>query len=458
MSGQDQPTGKGSTLPGVPFQALVETAIEGIALVTLDGRLRYANPRLAQMFGCRSDELTRRNLLKLLDAPWRQVVRDALTRRRAGLADGYELDVRLADGRLRHLNVRGAPVRDPDGAVSGSVVVIRDDTERRDAENQLIRMALFDPLTGLPNRATLHDRLAHALARRQRDSGTVALLFCDLDEFKQVNDSLGHVAGDELLRIVAGRLARAIRPADTIGRFGGDEFLVLCEDLPYPAEAVHIAERLQAALRPRLTVAGTDLTVTASIGIAYAPETHVEADQLLENADLAMYRAKAHGRARYDVYGVEPVNTTAEWLRLLAELRRGLRERELVVHYQPRVDVRTLHIVGAEALLRWQHPTRGLLSPDAFLDTAERSGLIGEIDEQVMRTACADAATWPADARGFPMLVSVNVAARHLTDNGIVIAVNRALADTGLDPRRLVLELTESAVMEDVEAALRVFG
>ena len=155
--------------------------------------------------------------------------------------------------------------------MSGSVALIRDDTEHRDAEIQLVRMALFDPLTGLPNRATLHDRLTHALARGQRNSGTLALLFCDLDGFKQVNDSLGHAAGDELLRIVAGRLARAVRPADTIGRLGGDEFLVLCEDLPHRAEAVQIAERLQAALRPRLTVAGTDLTVTASIGIAFAP-------------------------------------------------------------------------------------------------------------------------------------------------------------------------------------------
>ncbi|MGZ4619241.1 MAG: diguanylate cyclase domain-containing protein [Frankiaceae bacterium] len=303
VPGHDQPKGKGSALPRVPFQALVDAAIDGIAMVTLDGMLTYANPQLAQMFRCRTDELTGLNLLKLLDPPWRQVVRAALTRRRAGLADGYDLDVRLADGHLRHLNVRGAPVRDLDGTVIGSVVVIRDDTARREAENQLVQLALFDPLTGLPNRATLHDRLAHALARRQRDTGTVALLFCDLDEFKQVNDTLGHASGDELLRIVAGRLARAIRPADTIGRFGGDEFLVLCEGLPDPDEAVHIAERLQAALLPRLTVAGTDLTVTASIGIAFAQDTHVEADQLLENADLAMYRAKAHGRGRYDVYG-----------------------------------------------------------------------------------------------------------------------------------------------------------
>jgi len=287
----------------VPFRALVENVIEGIALITLDGVLLYGNPRLAQILGRRVDELTGLNLLKCLDPPWRQVARDALARRRGGLADGYDLDVRLSDGDLRHLHVRGAPLRDANGQVSGSVALIHDDTEHHDAELQLVRMALFDPLTGLPNRATLHDRLTHALARGQRNSGTLALLFCDLDEFKQVNDSLGHAAGDELLRIVAGRLARAVRPADTIGRLGGDEFLVLCEDLPYPTEAIQIAERLQAALRPRLTVAGTDLTVTASIGIAFAPRTRVEPDELLHNADLAMYRAKARGRARYDIYG-----------------------------------------------------------------------------------------------------------------------------------------------------------
>jgi diguanylate cyclase (GGDEF)-like protein/PAS domain S-box-containing protein len=313
VTGQQQSAGEApALLAGVPFRALVESVFEGLAVVGLDGTLLYVNPELAQMFGCRVDDLTGQSLLTMLEPPWRQVASDALSRRRRGVADGYDLDVRLADGHLRHLNVRGAPVRDADGKVTASVAVVRDDTERRDAENELVRMALFDPLTGLPNRATLRDRLAHALARGQRRSGTVALLFCDLDEFKQVNDSLGHPAGDEVLRIVAGRLARAVRPADTIGRFGGDEFLVLCEDLPQPEEAVRIAERLQAALRPRLTVAGTDVTVTASIGIAFASHDQVEPDQLVRNADLAMYRAKALGRARYDVYGAKQVDGTAE--------------------------------------------------------------------------------------------------------------------------------------------------
>ena len=447
------------------YRVLVETAPEGIGLVELDGTLRFANPRLAELVGRPVAELVGRNVLSMLPPPGREVARQALNRRRAGLADDWELDCLRPDSGLRHLHVRGAPLRDDAGQVSGSVVMLADDTERRRAQVELTRLALHDPLTGLPNRATLEDRLSQALARGRRYDRGLAVLFCDLDQFKAVNDRLGHAAGDEVLRAVAARLSRAVRPADTVARLGGDEFVVLCEELPDVPEApeiaeiAEIAERLQAALAPPLTVNGEDVAVTASIGIAVAaPHRGAGPAELLHEADQAMYRAKSSGRAHFEIFGAAGAGAADAGAAHIAALRGGLDRDEFLTVYQPRLDLTTLAPVGAQALARWQHPDRGLLGPATFLAVAERSGLIDELGLHVLGTACREATSWPAGPTGAAPSVSVNLSARQLADPAIVATVARVLADTGLPPPRLILELAEVTLMGHPEDTLRVLA
>jgi len=442
-----------------PFPTIVQAAGLGLGLVGVDGSFRYVNPRLAELLGRPGATLVGNSVLDLLDEAGRQTMLAAAARRRAAVSDTYRLDYARPDGELLHLEVLSTPVRAADGTVTARVVVIRDDSDRVRIEAELTRQALTDPLTGLPNRATLRDRLTQALARAARHPGLLAVLFVDLDRFKQVNDAFGHAAGDSVLRISAARMTRAVRPGDTVGRFGGDEFVVLCEDVPDVDEAARIAERLHAALNPPVRVADNDVTVTASIGVAVTAVTAgtagtgtVEPDQLLHRADLAMYRAKAHGRARYHILGVDTAtNSAPSSARLLADLRAALAAGDLVVHYQPRIDLRSGHPVGAEALLRWQHRTRGLLPPAAFLDLADRSGLSLQLGTHVLYTACTDASRWPTPPGQAPPTLSVNISAHELGHPQLIDRVARTLADTGLAPGRLILELTETTLLGDVD-------
>jgi diguanylate cyclase (GGDEF)-like protein len=312
-----------------------------------------------------------------------------------------------------------------------------------------IHQGLHDALTGLPNRALLLDRLAHALARAARSHSEVAVLFLDLDTFKTVNDSLGHTAGDELLVAVAQRLLGCVRPGDTAARFGGDEFVVLLEDIE--AENVPAAaQRILDTLREPFELEQREVFVSASIGIAVGRS---EADDLIRNADLALYRAKARGKGGYEVFEPEMHTAIVKRLDLEGDLQRALQRDEFTLHYQPMIKLRTGEIAGVEALVRWRHPKRGMLQPDDFIEIAEESRLILPLGRWVLLEACRRAAEWRSRHRGYPALaLGVNLSSAQLAEPSLVDEVSTALEQSGLDPQSLILELTETAFMEDTEA------
>jgi len=315
-----------------------------------------------------------------------------------------------------------------------------------------IRHAFNDSLTGLPNRALLLDRLEVALGRADRERKPVSVLFLDLDGFKVVNDSLGHVAGDRLLIDVAGRLRGCLRRGDTAARIGGDEFAILLGDLGNPERAQHVAERVIAALREPFTVLGREVFVSASIGIAYGQD---DAQDLLRNADVAMYRAKRSDEAgAYATFEPSMHTAVVERLEIEADLRRAIERDELLLHYQPIIELASGRIAGVEALLRWAHPRRGLVMPFEFIPLAEETRLILELGRWVLREACRQAAFWRADPRTDRPTVSVNISGLQLLDSSLDAEVAAALADSGLEPASLTLEITETVLVQDVAAAV----
>ncbi len=312
--------------------------------------------------------------------------------------------------------------------------------------------ALHDALTGLPNRSLLLDRIDHAIRRAERSEQAVAVLFCDLDGFKTVNDSLGHSAGDELLVLVGKRIAEYVRPADTVARLGGDEFAVLVEEIGEPSDAARAARRILEALEAPFVVGGREVYVGASIGIATGTGS---VEMLLRNADLAMYRAKSRGKSRYAVFEPEMHTAIVERLDLEVDLKRAIAHEELVLSYQPIYRLAPREIAGLEALVRWQHPTRGLVTPDRFVPLAEESGLVAELGRWVLRAACHQAALWHAKYPGYANLqVGVNISGVQLREPGLAADVADALAASGLDASSLTLEITETVLMEDSAAVV----
>jgi diguanylate cyclase (GGDEF)-like protein len=346
--------------------------------------------------------------------------------------------------------VAGQPLR-----VVGTV---QDVTEQKAAEDALAHQALHDALTQLPNRALLLDRLDRALSDSRHTA--VAVVYMDLDRFKWVNDSLSHAAGDELLVAVAQRLSAAIRPTDTLARFGGDEFVLVCEHLDTEQQVLDVVGRISQQLELPFILEGREVVVSASMGLAVArADEHTDSESLLRDADTAMYRAKDNGRARCEIFDEGMRLRASERLEVQNELRRALQGDEIVPWYQPVVDLRTGRVVGCEALARWAHPSKGLLLPDAFIPHAEETGAIVALGEAVLTGACRQVALWNASRPvGEALTLAVNVSARQLSSAQLVDTVCLALAVSGLDARQLCLEVTESVVMEDVEASGAVLG
>jgi diguanylate cyclase (GGDEF)-like protein/PAS domain S-box-containing protein len=322
-------------------------------------------------------------------------------------------------------------------------------TASKEAEARLLHQALHDPLTGLPNRHLFMERLGALLTRAHRpENRAFAVLYIDLDRFKVVNDSLGHHAGDQLLVAVADRLTESLRATDTVARFGGDEFAVLLVDLDSPENAMHVAERITSVLAAPVNLGGYEVFTSASIGIALSSTGHDRPEYLLRNADVAMYRAKGAGANRYEVFDRGMHAQALSRLQMETDLRRAVARDEFRLRFQPIIALSTGSVSGFEALLRWQHPERGLMPPGEFVPLAEETGVIIPLGEWVLREACAHLARWRADFPGLRLVISVNISARQFVQRDLVARVGRAVEDAGLLPRHLKLEITESAVLD----------
>ena len=334
--------------------------------------------------------------------------------------------------------------------------VITTRTRGLEAANQQLRhLATHDALTGLPNRVLLDDRLQQAIAHADRDMRAFALLVCDLDRFKLINDSLGHRAGDELLQEVARRLGTVVRTADTVARFGGDEFVLIGTSIGDARDAADLATRVMAALQAPVRIADIDIHTSPSIGIAMYPDDGTSIQTLLAHADAAMYSAKQNGRGTFRRYESGMHAGTEDRVQLESDLHNAVTLKQFELYYQPKVDTRTGEVRSAEALIRWAHPTRGIVSPVEFIPLAEECGLIGVIGAWVIREACRQARAWQDDGVP-PLRVSVNLSASQFRDSGLVDSIRRALEDAGLEARYLEVELTEGAVMSDPEQSIAI--
>ena len=363
------------------------------------------------------------------------------------------------DGSVRWVSTTKLPLRDRDGNIIGTFGISRDITQRKRTEEQLERQAFYDPLTELPNRALFKNRLQHLFhrTRRARDRSLFAVLYLDVDRFKGINDSLGHQAGDELLVAIARRLEYCVRPGDTLARLGGDEFTVLLEDITQESDATRVAERIHNELREPIVVRGHEAFTSVSLGIAISSDGYDSPEDMLRDADIAMYRAKAGGRARHQVFAGDMHQRVLSSMRLETDLRRALERGEIVPFYQPIVDLATGTILGFEALARWRHPTQGIIAPDSFIPLAEETGLVGIIGEQMLAQACLQTREWQrAHPRPAPLGVSVNVSTLQLSQRALVTEVEKVLGATGLDPSTLSLEITESALMQNLKAGAGV--
>ncbi|MBD2091767.1 EAL domain-containing protein [Microcoleus sp. FACHB-1515] len=373
-----------------------------------------------------------------------------------GLTAHFDNEHRLRhqDGSYRWMLTRGLAVRDANGQTTRMVGSLTDITTRKHTEAQLLHDALHDVLTGLPNRTLLLDRLRHAIQIAKRNSDYLfAVLFLDLDRFKVINDSLGHMIGDQLLIAIAHRLSICLRPGDTVARLGGDEFVVLLEDVPHVQDVTTIAERIQQALSQPFNIDGNEVFTTASIGIALSPTGYDAPEDLLRDADIAMYRAKEQGRARHEIFNPGMYTRAVALLQIETDLRRAIDRQELALYYQPIVSLRTLQITGFETLLRWHHPYKGLVSPTDFIPIAEETGLIVPIGLWVLRQACQQMRQWQAEFPDrSPLTISVNLSGKQFTPQ-MVQQIRTILEETQLQPRFLRLEITESVLMDNTEAA-----
>jgi diguanylate cyclase (GGDEF)-like protein/PAS domain S-box-containing protein len=351
-----------------------------------------------------------------------------------------------------------SPHRTPDGTVIGVVGILHDVTDRKRAEQQLVYNAFHDALTGLPNRALFLDRLERVSTHSRRHAaGGYAVLFLDVDRFKVINDSLGHLIGDQLLVAVARRLQESMRDEDTVARFGGDEFAILIRDIADVSDATRVSERIRQQLHTPFTLEGNEIYATVSVGIALSSSGYERPEEVLRDADIAMYRAKLGGRARYEVFDRAMHRQAMGLLQLETDLRRGLERGEFLLHYQPIIALEAGALTGFEALVRWQHPTRGLLPPAEFIQVAEETGVIVPLGWWVLREACRQMTEWYAHGADPALNISVNVSAQQFAQSDIIERIDEAIAATQIDPHRLKLEITESVMMQSAGAASTTF-
>jgi diguanylate cyclase (GGDEF)-like protein/PAS domain S-box-containing protein len=439
------------------FSTLVQNSTDLITVLSADFMILYQSPSIERVLGYTADEVTGRSFAELLhpDEQGRLLRRLTDGAGANGRDDVIECLLQHQDGGLRNFEILHTDLL-ADAAVGGIVLNSRDVSERKTFEEQLAHQAFHDPVTHLANRALFNERVRHAVARTLRDGVGMAVLFVDLDDFKTVNDSLGHAAGDLVLLEVAQRISAAIRAADTAARFGGDEFAVLLEDVYDLQAAAETAERILESLGQPLQLEHNDLTIRASLGISVAePGKATDADELIRNADAAMYIAKSDGKGGYRIFEPAMHERVLARLELRADLQRALDREEFELHYQPLVRLSDGAITGVEALLRWNHPVRGQIPPDDFIPFAEESGLIIPIGRWVLREGCRQARVFRDRAAGpIAPTVGINLSVKQLFHSDIVADVIAALTDAGLEPEALTLEITESVMMTDTELAV----
>jgi Amt family ammonium transporter len=442
------------------FRDLLEGVQLACAILDRDGLVSFANAYLLELAGAEEEDVIGRSFFDLfVPEDSREAARRLFAERMASgtIAPHEEGGLLTRQGEKRTLFWDTTVLRGPRGEVTGVVLVGADATERRHAEARLRHDALYDLLTGLPNRALFMDRLATALARSRRGGSACAVLLLDLDRFKLVNESLGPRLGDQVIVEVSRALSALVRPGDTVARLGGDEFGLLLDGIASEDEATELARNVLTALDQPIGIGTPPVTPSASIGIALASEEYDDAFDLMRDADTAMYQAKAGGRGRYRTFEPAMREEAQGLFRLESSLRRATLQGEFVLHYQPIVDLASGRPVGLEALARWQHPQRGLVDPDAWIHLAEEAGLIDQVGRWALSEACLALRGWE-DLLPAAFSVSVNLSRRQLAEADLVEDVARALEETGLPPGRLTLEVTENALFENAEAAVRVLG
>ncbi len=440
--------------------AILRGISDAVVATDVHGRVQFMNPVAEAMTGWPQAEAQNRPVVEVFNivethtrARSDNLVSQVLEQHRSIALTGQALLV-ARDGRETPVDETAAPLHDDKGRLTGAVLIIRDVTERKRAEEKLRQLAYHDSLTGLPNRALLQILVGQALAHTQRHGAQGAVLFVDLDRFKTINDTLGHATGDQLLKAVAARLTRVLRQSDTVARIGGDEFTILIEEIEQPQDAAHVAEKILSALAEPFDLAGQELFISASIGISIFPTDGHDLQSVLKNADTALYRVKDQGRNGYAFYQAEMNAAALNQLAIENSLRRALQREEFILYYQPKVASTNGRVIGVEALLRWHHPELGLVPPGQFLSLAEETGLIVPIGEWTLRTACQQAKTWLTQHHLPPLRVAVNLSNRQFRQPDLVAMVARVLAETALPASALELELTETVIMQDRETAI----
>lgn len=448
---------------------IVNTSPDIIYILDQDGHFTFINERIESLLGYSKEEIVGKHYSFLVHHDDMEQAKYVFNERRIGTRAAKNIELRLKckdDGKSRHFNNRTLPIelsamgmyagdKQTSSSYTGTYGVARDVTERKIAEETINFQAYHDLLTKLPNRALLRDRLSLAISQAKRENEKLAVMFLDLDRFKNINDSLGHMIGDELLQQVSIRLKECIRAADTLARFGGDEFTLMLPKLHNGREdASKLAQKITDTLKQPFNVEGHELYVSASIGIALFPNDGLNIDSLIKHADVAMYHVKGQGKNGYQFYSNEMNVPYLEKLSLDTGIHRALDNNEFSLVYQPQVNLRTGEIVGVEALLRWEHPEHGSISPSEFIPFAEESGLITDIGYWVIKTACSELSRWRT--AGLPEIrMSINISARQLTEENIVKNVIDIMKDYDVPGRCIELEITENAIMDDMDSAIR---
>ena len=430
------------------------SSMEAIVITDIDNNIIQVNKAFTEITGYSSDDAVGKNPRILKSGQHDQEFYRAMweTLLKTGSWQGEMMD-RRKNGEVYPKWLSITVVRDEKGDISNYIALFSDITERKASYERIQHLAHFDALTNLPNRVLLNERLDFAIEVAKRNKTQPAVLFLDLDRFKIVNDSLGHHVGDLLLKIVSERLQSCVRETDTVARLGGDEFVILLNSISEPNDAAHIAQEVVETIALPFMLDGHEVNIGASIGIGIYPDNGLDRPTLLKNTDAAMYHAKENGRNNFQFFSSAMNDKAFERLALENDLRRALKREEFFLHYQPQIDVLTGKIIGAEALVRWQHPDRGLVPPNNFIHLAEKCGLIVPIGEWVLKTACAQSMAWQKEGLT-PILIAVNISAQQFKQKNFKESVMQILLDTGLAPHFLELEITESAIMDNAESML----